>query len=332
MTDLSGKKRRDGSTVVTAGDSAFAWGTLLLVASMRRNGMGQPVVAGAMEWTERQKDRLRALGGVVVLDLPRDRRCVTCQKPILMAHEAVGTDWVCWADSDAVFVGDCSEWLRSGNEDEMAVRMYAPPPDDFTPATLETWRRDVERFCGRALGKPRYATRANAPFIALHRKWTPFLERWNRQIEKVLPPDVEIVMRRGTPYFQTDESVLGSLLCFDPDAPRVAARYMADGRADPNRYFAHLAFNPKPWRMWNRRTLRWSAEVLEGAEWLVSRGVVARGDLPLSLRRRWLPFFRAAAPAAPWVWRATKARRRIAAKFRRIPSGSREPVRSPRNA
>ena len=32
------------TTVVTAGDSAYAWGALMLVASMRRNGMPHPVL------------------------------------------------------------------------------------------------------------------------------------------------------------------------------------------------------------------------------------------------------------------------------------------------
>ena len=48
------------TTVVTAGDRAFAWGAFLLVASMRRNGMRHPVVVGAMNWTEEMKDALVA--------------------------------------------------------------------------------------------------------------------------------------------------------------------------------------------------------------------------------------------------------------------------------
>ena len=299
------------STVVTAGDAAFAWGTLLLVASMRRNGMGQPVLVGAMRWPETMKDRVRALGGVEVVDLPFERRCATCLKPLLMAHEAVRTDWVCWADSDAVFVGDCSEWLEGGSEDEITVRKYDPPPADFNEATLETWRRDVEKLCSSALPEPRYRTRFNAAFVVAHRKSAPFLKRWRRQIETVLPQDVAIVMERGSPYFQTDESVLGSLLCFDPGAPRVSASYKANGSADRTRYFAHFAYNPKPWQMWNRYSLRWSGEALAVAEWLVEKGVVGASDLPLPLRRRWLPLFRAAAPAAPLVWRAKKLKRRL---------------------
>ena len=308
------KGKRMKSTVVTACDGAYAWGTLLLVASMRRNGMGHPVVVGAVEWPEEMKRRLRALGGATVVDFPRDRRCVTCQKPLVMLRDEVRTDWVCWVDSDGIFVGDCSEWIEGGDEDEIIVRQYDPPPQDFTPENLETWRRDVERHCGAALPESRYATRANAPFVAIHRKWSPFLERWQRQIEAVLPSDVGIIMRHGTAYFQTDESVLGSLLCFDPGAPRVTDDYKADGRTDRSRHYAHFAYNPKPWIMWNARAALWRGEVFDLADWLVEKGIAARRDLPLSLRRGFWPLFRPLMPLAPWVWRATKLKRKVFAR------------------
>ena len=144
-------KQEINTTVVTAGDAAYAWGAYLLVASMRRNGMMHPVVVGAMEWPEKMKERIRALGGVTIRELAKDRRCVTCQKPILMGCDDVKTDWVCWADADAVFVGDCSKWLIGDSEDEITIRKYNPVPPDFTQANLDIWRRDVERLCGKAL-------------------------------------------------------------------------------------------------------------------------------------------------------------------------------------
>ena len=305
------KESKMSTTVVTAGDRAFAWGSLLLVASMRRNGMRHPVIVGAMSWPEEMKRRVLALGGVTIRDLPKSRQCVTCQKPLLMNLDEITTDWVCWADSDAVFVGDCSEWLVGDDPDEIVVRKYSPPPQDFVPATLETWRRDVERHCGSALPESRYPTRVNAPFVLVHRKWRAFLERWRTQIESVLPADVAIIMKHGSPYFQTDESVLGSLLCFDPDAPKVTDTYKANGSVDKSRYFAHFAYNPKPWQMWNQYSMRWHEDVCQTAEWLVERGVVKAAELPLPLRRGWRPFYRAIAPLAPWVWRAKKLKRKL---------------------
>ena len=118
-------------------------------------------------------------------------------------------------------------------------------------------------------------------------------------------------MEHGSPYFQTDESVLGSLLCFDPGAPKVTERYKANGSVDRSRYFAHFAYNPKPWQMWNSYSKRWRDEVYPVADWLVARDIVKKSDVPLSLRRGWWPFYRCLAPAAPWVWRATKLKRRL---------------------
>lgn len=299
------------STVVTAGDAAYAWGALLLVASMRRNGMPHPALVGAMEWPEREKGRLRALGGVTIVDFPRDRRCVACQKPLVMARDEIETDWVCWADADGMFIGDCGEWLAGEDPSEIVIRRYDPVPADFTPANLEIWRRDVERQCGSALPASRLATRVNTAFIVAHRGQRPFLARWRRQIEAVLPSDVGIVMQQGTAYFQTDESVLASLLAFDPEAPAVAEAYKADGRADRARYFAHFAYNPKPWIMWNARAALWRDEVFDLADWIVEKGIAARRDLPPSLRRGAWPLFRPLMPFAPWVWRATKLKRKL---------------------
>ena len=299
------------TTIVTAGDNRFAWGTLLLVASMRRIGMKHPVVVGAMGWSPEMKRRVLALGGVTIRELEYSRMCVTCQKPMVMSCDDVKTDWVCWADSDGMFVGDCSEWLTGDSPDEMVIRKYDPVPPDFTPENMEIWRKDIERHFGAALPKSRYDTRFNAPFIVVHRSRFPFLRRWQEQIGNVLPPDVEIIMKQGSAYFQTDESVLGSLLCFDPEAPLVCANYKANGSADPNRYYAHFAYNPKPWQMWNTRSMRWHDDIMQVVDWLVAEKIVTPSELPRSLRRSWWPFFRSVAWTAPWVWRFIKVKRRI---------------------
>lgn len=299
------------ATVVTAADERFAWGAFLLAASMRRNGMRAPLVVGAVGWRDTWKRRVAALPDVTVVDLPGDRRCVTCQKPMMLLRDEVTTPWVVWADSDAVFVGDCTEWLAGTDPDAIVVRPYDPPPPDVTPANLAVWRRDVARFRGAACETPRLVTRVNGAFVVLPTARRDFARAWQDQIEKVLPPDVEIIMAQGSPYFQTDESVLGSLLAFDPAALRVAPDYKADGRADPTRYFAHLAFNPKPWVMWNARTVRWADEIFATVDWLVARGLVPASEVPRALRRRWFPVFRRLVPLAPWVWRAMKAARRL---------------------
>ena len=299
------------TTVVTAGDSAYAWGALMLVASMRRNGMEHPVVVGAMGWTEEQKQRICRLGDVTISEIGTTKQCLACHKPRIMGCEEVKTDWVCWVDADGLFVGDCSEWLRGDDADEVRIKRCNPPPPDFTPATLATWKRDVERFRGRALEESRYQTRVQSGVILINRKWRPFLSAWDAQIKSVLPPDVEILMKKGSPYYQTDESVLASLLCFGQEAPKVSEQYKFDGKVDRTRYYLHFGYNPKPWQMWNPYAMRFREEAYRTVEWLVEKGVVGHGEVPLSLRRSWWPLYRCLAPAAPWVWRAMKLKRRL---------------------
>ena len=300
------------TTVVTAGNKAFAWGAFLLVASMRMNGMKHPVIVGAMDWTPEMKQHVLELGGVTIRELPSSRQCVACQKPMLMGCEEVKTEWVCWADADAVFVGDCSEWLIGDDPEEIVVRKYSPPPPLLTAEILDAWKKDVARLCGKALPESRLGnTTVNNPFIVLHRKWRPFLERWQVQTEKVIAPDVTTPWQKKSIYFQTDESVLGSLLCFDPDAPKVTDHYKANGSVDKSRFFAHFAYNPKPWQMWNPYSLRWHDVTMPVVDWLVAEKIVTPSELPLSLRRGWWPIYRSIAWTAPWVWRFIRAKRRI---------------------
>ena len=297
--------------VVTAGDGAYAWGALMLAASMRRNGMPHPVVAGAMGWNDIQKSRIRALGGVEISEIGATKQCLACHKPRIMGCDEVETPWVCWVDADGLFVGDCSEWLKGDDEDEMRIKRCDPPPPDFTPGTLATWRRDVERFRGRALEESRYQTRVQSGVILLNRKWKRFLQAWDEQINNVLPPDVQILMEKGSAYYQTDESVLASLLCFDLDAPRVSEQYKFDGKVDPKRYYLHFGYNPKPWQMWNTYAMRFREEAFRTAEWLVENGIVKKSEVPRPLRRGWWPLYRCLAPAAPFVWKAMKLRRKL---------------------
>ena len=300
------------TTVVTAGDRKFAWGALLLIASMRRNGMPHPAVVGAMDWPPEMKRRLEALGGVTILELPFSRQCVACQKPMLMGCDEVKTDWVCWADADGAFVGDCSEWLTGDDPEEIVVRKCSPPPPLLTAETLAIWQRDVAQLCGKALPESRLGdTTVNNPFIVLHRKWRPFLERWQIQTEKVIAPDVTTPWQKKSAYFQTDESVLGSLLCFDPEAPKVTEHYKANGSVDRSRYFAHFAYNPKPWQMWNPYSVKYHDVVMAVVDWLVEQKIVTPSELPIPLRRRWWPLCRASIGAAPWVWRAIRLKRRL---------------------
>jgi hypothetical protein len=91
----------------------------------------------------------------------------------------------------------------------------------------------------------------------------------------------------------------------------VTERYKANGSADKSRYFAHFAYNPKPWQMWNPHSIKWRPLIMPVVDWLVDKGIVPRNEIPLSLRKAWWPLYRGLAPAAPWVWRAIKLKRKL---------------------
>lgn len=294
------------TTVVTAADSNYAWGVLLLAASMRMNGMTEPMVVGVVDWPERCREWLKAVGDVRMVELPKDRRTVACQKPVMLTHDAVETPWVSWADCDGIFVGNCSDLMLPQSEAEVMIRKYNPPPPDMTPGTFATWRLDVgERQV------PRLSTRVNTAFLSISRSECAFLQRWRDQMLKVLPMNVGIVMKKLSPYFQTDESVLGSLLSYAEKSPKVSEHYTMDGSADALRYFAHFAYNPKPWQMWNGHCFRWYAEVMRIVDWLLEKGVVRPDEVPFALRRRNAWLHRLLAPLAPNVWRVRKRVRRL---------------------
>lgn len=295
------------TTVVTACDSNFAWGALLLAASMRMNQMPEPILVGLSGCGAHWFERLGKVDGMQILDIKAsDRRCVTCLKPSMMLRPEVRTPCVTWVDCDGIFIGNCSDLILPANPGELLVRKYNPPPSDFSRSNLETWRRDVNER-----PSPRLSTRVNGALLSLHLAHRKFLERWRDQMEKVLPCDVGIVMRKGSAYFQTDESVLGSLLCFAHEAPAVSEGYGADGSLDPRRYYAHFAYNPKPWRMWNPRSVRWARETLAVVDWLLARKIVAPADLPFPLRRKFLPISTRLSPFALTYTRLQKLGRRL---------------------
>ena len=54
------------NTVVTVGDINYFWGIFLLIASMRKNGMDEPVLVGAYRFTPEAAAMLEQFGDVRV--------------------------------------------------------------------------------------------------------------------------------------------------------------------------------------------------------------------------------------------------------------------------
>lgn len=302
------------NTVVTAGDINYLWGIFLLIASMRKNGMDEPVRVGAYRFTPEAAAMLEQLGNVRIHHLDSTSRSLTCIKPAIML--LADTEYITWVDSDSFFTGNCSARLipehpgeihirkRSEQENPQAFRNYTCGEDGHTiPATiLDAWRADVgERQT------PRNLQSCSACFLSVHKSARPFLERWDEQMMKLLPAgNVGVVDRSLKFYHQLDESVLNSLLCFAGCAPETAKTYRLD--KDINELYVHFIGSPKPWRGWTPYSIRHFKRYTDVVNYALAAGFIRPADVPFPLNSAHETLCRI---AAPFISLDTKIRNRL---------------------
>ncbi len=297
-------------TVVAAGDRNYAWGVFLLIASMRRWEMREKILVGAYSWTPEWLEFLEKWPNLKIVRLSTaDRRCVCVTKPLLMLQAE--TPYATWIDSDGMFTGNCSPYLY-GEEEALYSRAYSAAElatHGFArkPETIAAWLRDVDSLPERR-DIPDICT--SVVGVSLERN-SALLKRWIEQMDKVLPKDVGIVSVKDSPYFQTDESVLNSLLsCWEP-APPITQCYRLDN--PKTAYFAHFAYNPKPWQtQWTPYALRWYDQLIALVEWCEAQKLLPEfAPLPPTLQRKNERFFRLCAPLAPHWHRVKKLWRKL---------------------
>lgn len=302
------------NTVVTAGDINYLWGIFLLIASMRKNGMDEPVLVGAYRFTPEAAAMLEQLGNVRIHHLDSTSRSLTCIKPAIML--LADTEYITWVDSDSFFTGNCSARLipehpgeihirkRSEQENPQAFRNYTCGEDGHTiPATiLDAWRSDVgERET------PRNLQSCSACFLSVHKSARPFLKRWDKQMMKLLPAgNVGVVDRSLKFYHQLDESVLNSLLCFADCAPETAENYRLD--KDVNELYVHFIGSPKPWRGWTPYSIRHFKRYTDVVSYALAAGFIRPADVPFPLNSAHETVCRL---AAPFISLDTKIRNRL---------------------
>lgn len=291
--------------MVTAGDQDYAWGVFLLLTSMQRWKMDEQILVGAYAWDNRWLDFIGAMPNVRLVRLDRnDKRCVCVTKPMLMLQAK--TEYVIWIDSDGFFSGNCSDYLY-GEPECLYARSYnslelSSHPFARMPSTIATWirdvgdlpeRRDITDICSNVVGVSLKNNRA-------------LLEKWRDQMYKVLPPDVGVTIKSHPAYFQSDESVLNSLLsCWGP-APEITTCYRLD---NPQlAYYIHLAYNPKPWQeMWTKYTLKFYGNVMELVDWCRDSGKLPDfAPLPRTLQDCNRAFYEWIAPLASNWYRIKK--------------------------
>ena len=278
------------NTVVTVGDANFGWGIFLLIASMRKSGMDEPVLVGAYRFPPGLADALTQFDDVTICPLDRIERSLTCYKPTVMRQAR--TDYITWIDGDGFFSGNCSKRLPPLNDDEIHIRMRQPGENaqafrgyeygedgrSIPKAVLEAWKADV---AGSA--EPRTLRSCVASSFSIHRSALPFLEKWHEQMLKVLPSgNVGVVDHTLKYYHMLDESVLNSVLSFYPGAPRVSDEYRLD--KDENELFRHFWGNPKPWNGWTRYSFRHFDAYAAVADWALEQGCKLPGPLPYCLK------------------------------------------------
>lgn len=302
------------NTVVTAGDINYLWGIFLLIASMRKNGMDEPVLVGAYRFTPEAAAMLEQLGNVRIHHLDSTSRSLTCIKPAIML--LADTEYITWVDSDSFFTGNCSARLipehpgeihirkRSEQENPQAFRNYTCGEDGHTiPATiLDAWRSDVgERET------PRNLQSCSACFLSVHKSARHFLKRWDEQMMKLLPAgNVGVVDRSLKFYHQLDESVLNSLLCFADCAPETAKTYRLD--KDINERYVHFIGSPKPWRGWTPYSIRHFKRYTDVVNYALAAGFIRPADVPFPLNSAHETVCRL---AAPFISLDTKIRNRL---------------------
>ena len=305
------------NTIVAASDMNFRWGVWLLIASIRKAGMDEPILIGTFNWTDEWIEDICKFPDVKTVPLPGgDKRSVTCQKPEIMLK--ADSEFITWVDCDGIFTGNCSDRLGAA-ENEIYIRSRTPsemvglyrkersPGDnveEIPPAILNIWRHDVG-----GLNEPRRKRSCSAGIIGIHHSRLDFLRKWKEQMINVLPMNVGVVSKGNIGYFQTDDSVLNSLLLFAADAPVITANYRADNLAEP--HYIHFAFNPKPWLMWNPTAMPHYSRVQEVTEWGAAAGFLPREPRPYTLNRRWKWLSAALAPLAPNIHRAKKLKRKL---------------------
>lgn len=278
------------NTIVTACDSAYFWGAYILVASLRRHGVEDPIHVLADDFTNEDKALLEQFGNLrIIMAGEKSHSCMATQKPD--AIFTADTELITWLDADLMAVGNIESYFRSepsrfqirlrGSKENQLVyaREYRPTDTHggIPEHILECWRRDVGEREKSAL-----MSTVNTCSFVLNRNHLPFIAKWKNQMSKVLSPDVGVVDSRNpaSAYFMTDESVLNSLFAFAENAPEIA-EYMFD--KDPQAFLAHFSLQPKPWHRWSHHVLKHYDPLMEVLRWVRKEGY-AMPPMPFSLK------------------------------------------------
>ena len=277
------------NTVIVACDKNYFWGTFLLVASMRKFEMDEPVLVFQTDFLKEMKNCLAHFGNVNFVDAPSSVRNMAARKGEAML--CATTDYITWVDCDGFFYGNCSDLLIEQDSNAIHARLrsveemqrpnaknnlynISEHPGTIPKHVLEVWQKDVNE-----LQEPAIKTTVSSCFFSLNKKHRDFIEKWQKQMDLILPnQNAQVVWDESIAYYQFDESVLNSLLCFMQNAPIITPVFKLD--KDRNHIFHHMGFHPKPWQWWSPLSLRVYDRIMEIIKWASDNGYAT---LPLPL-------------------------------------------------
>lgn len=276
-------------SVVTATDSNYVWGVLLLVGSLRRHGVNVPVDIAAHGLKESERSLLEQFPDVRVHDITHiDPPFYSCLKPLALLQSQA--ECAVWMDADCIVTGDVTRYLDAapgkirirlrGEEEQRLLSRQMHGSEELVPGwILEQWRHDIgER------DTPRYQTLASSCCFSVRRENRPMLERWYDDMTRLLVPGTD---KRKAPTaracaYRADESVLNAILNFAHDVPKIEP-YGLD--RDEAAMLLHFVDAPKPWEGWTVGSRRHYEHVIDTAEWAAAHYDLLR--LPAALRRRY---------------------------------------------
>jgi len=303
----------NNNTIVMASDNNYVWGVWLLIASMRMNSMTEPVIILADNYSPESIECLEQFGDVKIVQRDESfKRNLTFSKPEAML--LADTEYITWVDCDALFYGNCSKYLapepghihvrqRAYPENAAGFAKFYDEDEERGPIpakVLDVWRKDIGEN-----EEPAFYTCSSACYISIPNAYRFMLEKWRDQIAKVMPEDnVGIVDKRSMAYFQTDESVLNSVLCFCKGAPKIVSEFKLD--KDPDAFFIHFNYQPKPWHLWNDYTIRHYDKTVAVVEWAVANNYKTPRAIPFSLKRKYRFLSHLIAPFTRNYYRAMK--------------------------
>ncbi|MBM3289842.1 MAG: hypothetical protein FJY92_06785 [Candidatus Hydrogenedentes bacterium] len=294
MRGAPSKNDTFNNTIVTITDRGFLIAVYLLLLSIKYFRVRARIHILCVNLPAKDKEYLRQFAGVKLFDADPANTMNPCTRKAeaILTAEGNGSEYITLLDGDDVLTGDITPYLSPGvglstriktpQEDAaLFARSYVPGeiPGFVAQSVLDVWKRDVaERET------PRITYTVAGGNLTIHRQWLDFVRKWHAQMMKVLPHVDPRCSHdhQSHAYFQTDESVLVSLLAFAHEAPAILPGLFDQ---DPKTYVAHLGPEPKPWVLLPVSKLRYFTLIANLFEWAKSQGYTVP-PLPWTFKRK----------------------------------------------